>query len=118
MNSYIRRVRPVNVHFLHRIFMYIIITVITIVLFNFINSLHTPVNASVTTRRVKYFTSVLVMPGESLDDIAKRYISIEYKDLDEYKDEVRQMNYLDYDCNIHIGEYIVVPYYADAGHDI
>ena len=71
------------------------------------------VSAEETKKMNKYYTSVMVMQGDTVRDIANKYISSEYKSVDQYVDEVRQMNYLNYDCKIHTGEYIVIPYYSD-----
>ncbi len=113
MNKGIGRVQRNDLHMLN----YCIVTFIVLILVLSIHSFYTMANASVKNQRVKYFTSVLVMPGENLDDIAKRYMSIEYENIKEYKNEVRQMNCLDYDCNVHIGDYIIVPYYVDSEKD-
>lgn len=76
------------------------------------------VSAKETTPKAKYYTSVLVMQGDTVNSIGSRYISSEYSDIEEYVDEVRQMNYLSYDCQIHTGDYIVVPYYDTVEDEI
>ena len=70
------------------------------------------VEAASTDVRYKFYTSIRVGNGDNLYKIADRYISDEYKSTDEYIDEVRRMNYLDEDCKIHEGKYIIIPYYS------
>ena len=69
------------------------------------------VSAGESAPMVKYYTSVLVRQGDTVTDIANKYMSSEYKSLNEYIEEVRHMNCLTEDCKIHSGEYIIVPYY-------
>ena len=59
----------------------------------------------------KYYTSVCVENGQTLWDISGKYCSAEYRDRDEYIDEVMQLNHLT-SANIHSGSYLVIPYYA------
>lgn len=86
---------------------------VLLVLFLLIKFFSLDVSAHEVSDANKYYTSVLVMPGETLTDIAGRYMSSEFNSINDYIDEVRQMNYLSYDCKIHTGEYIVVPYYSN-----
>ncbi len=67
--------------------------------------------STVITTNTKCYKSIIVMPGDDLDLIAEEYISPEYTSRKEYMEEVRQMNNLDYDYEIHSGEYLLVPYY-------
>ena len=59
----------------------------------------------------KYYTSISVKSGDTLGSIAQRYISKEYRDIDEYVNEVRSINHID-DSSIYAGEKIIVPYYS------
>ncbi len=59
----------------------------------------------------KYYTSITIHSSDTLESIAKKYISDEYKDMDEYINEVEQINHL-YDSRIIPGENIIVPYYS------
>lgn len=61
--------------------------------------------------RYKYYTSIQVKPGSSLWEIARKYASSEYKDLNDYIREVREINHLDKDT-IYAGSYLCVPYYS------
>lgn len=59
----------------------------------------------------KYYTDVVVEPGQSLWDIALEYMSEEYDSPKEYIREVKEINsILDAD-QIYSGQRIVVPYY-------
>ncbi len=59
----------------------------------------------------KYYTSILVYPGDTLNSIAGTYADSHYKSLDAYIEEVRMTNHLP-DDDIRAGEYLVVPYYS------
>ena len=61
--------------------------------------------------RYKYYTSIQVEPGSNLWEIAKEYASSEYEDLEEYIQEVRQINHLDQDV-IYAGSYLCIPYFS------
>lgn len=59
----------------------------------------------------KYYTSLKLEQGDTLWNIAKEYISDEYKDTQAYIEEVCAINHIAAD-EIHAGQYIVVPYYS------
>lgn len=61
----------------------------------------------------KYYTSIQIQEGDSLENIAACYISNEYKSLKQYIEEVQQMNHLDSDV-IHAGQYLIIPYYSSV----
>lgn len=63
--------------------------------------------------RQKLVTMVEVKKGDTLWSIATSYITEEYKDLNDYIDEIMDSNGMLTD-EIHTGNYIIVPYYADA----
>ncbi|MGN0435268.1 MAG: LysM peptidoglycan-binding domain-containing protein [Wujia sp.] len=67
--------------------------------------------ADASTYNVKYFTCIDIEYGETLYDIADRYISEEYHSKDEYVSEVMNINGLT-STNITSGATLVVPYYA------
>lgn len=62
----------------------------------------------------KYYTSIQVQRGDTLWDIAERYIADGNMGRKEFIDEVTQLNGLT-DGQIRSGEYIVVSYYAQKG---
>lgn len=59
----------------------------------------------------KYYTSVEIKNGDTLWDIASKYITDEYSSLQEYVAEVKELNNLPGD-HIRSGQSIVIPYYA------
>lgn len=63
--------------------------------------------------RVKLVTSIEIKKGDTLWSIAQSYITDEYDDVNEYVNEIKVSNGL-YSDTIHAGNYIIVPYYADA----
>ncbi|SKB70885.1 hypothetical protein SAMN06296386_104100 [Lachnospiraceae bacterium] len=67
--------------------------------------------ATTITTGTKYYKSIVVMPGDTLAEIAEINLSPEYSSAEEYMEEVRQMNHLDFDYSIHSGEYLLIPYY-------
>lgn len=61
----------------------------------------------------KYYTSVCIEKGDTLSSIAADHISSEYRDIDDYIDEVRFINHIPADDDfLQIGTYIIVPYYS------
>jgi cell division protein YceG involved in septum cleavage len=72
------------------------------------------VTAQRNNERTKLVTSVEIKRGDTLWSIASDYLSDEYSDLNEYIDEIKVSNGMDSDT-IHVGNYIIIPYFADAG---
>lgn len=60
----------------------------------------------------KMYTVVEVKEGDTLWSIAGDHISKEYKNRNEYIDEIRDMNHITGSC-IEAGSYILVPYYCN-----
>lgn len=58
----------------------------------------------------KYYTHLVVEEGDSLWDIAGRYMGHEYKDREAYIEEVCAINHLE-TTRIYTGTTLVVPYY-------
>jgi nucleoid-associated protein YgaU len=71
----------------------------------------TSVTAEKSTDRIKTVTSVKIEKGQSLWDIARKYMTDEYKDMNSYIKEIKESNGLISDT-IHEGQYIIVPYYT------
>ena len=59
----------------------------------------------------KMYKSVMIEQGDSLWDIANRYMSVGYDDINEYIQEIKEMNQM-IDSEIHYGDYLCIPYYA------
>ncbi len=64
----------------------------------------------------KYYSSIAVESGDTLEAIAGRYISDEYSDTAAYIREVSAINHLDENGTIYAGENIIVPYYDSEFH--
>ena len=62
--------------------------------------------------RYKYYTSITVHYGDTLESIAKEYISDEYKNVDSYIHEVCLINHIEDGDDIIAGKNIVVPYFS------
>ena len=56
-----------------------------------------------------------VQQGDTLWSIASKYYSDEYDDMNDYIKEIKYSNRM-YSDDIHTGNYIIVPYYADASN--
>ena len=61
----------------------------------------------------KYYTGVTVEAGESLWEMAERYIDYSiYQDKNSYLAEVKRINHLDEDGAVFAGQLLVFPYYS------
>lgn len=69
------------------------------------------VHAQSESDTAKYFTSILIEPGDTLWEIAKDNMTEEYKSINQYIDEVKFTNNL-YSDDITAGCYLLIPYYA------
>ena len=62
--------------------------------------------------RFKYYTTITVSSSDSLTDIAENFMTGEYTNIDEYINEICQINHI-YDANsIRIGDQLIIPYYS------
>ncbi len=64
-----------------------------------------------STSNQKYFVCIEISEGDTLLSIADTYISEEYSSLDEYVEEIKELNDLHSD-KIFCGATLVVPYFA------
>lgn len=63
--------------------------------------------------KFKYYTQVTVAYGETLWDLSENYIDYEeYKDKNEYIEEVQSINHLAEEGTIRAGQTLIVPYYS------
>lgn len=60
----------------------------------------------------KYYTSIQVNKGDTVESIARCRMSSEYSSVDDYIAEVSQINHLDENCHIEAGSHIIIPYYS------
>jgi hypothetical protein len=71
------------------------------------------VTAQRAADRAKLVTTIEVKKGDTLWDIASLYFTDEYDDLNEYIEEIKDSNGMLSD-EIRAGNYIIIPYYAEA----
>ena len=61
----------------------------------------------------KYYTSHMIMPGESLWSIAQENIDyVHYESVQNYIEEINFINGMT-KSELHIGDYILIPYFSD-----
>ena len=61
----------------------------------------------------KYYTSHMIMPGESLWSIAQENIDyVHYESVQNYIGEINFINGMT-NSELHIGDYILIPYFSD-----
>lgn len=68
------------------------------------------VNAEETCEQNKYYKSIYIESGDTLWSIAKDYCTNYSVDIEDYIDEIKQLNNLASD-EIHHGQYLMVAYY-------
>lgn len=61
----------------------------------------------------KYYTSIEIVSGDTLWDIATKYMSDEYSTIQDYIYEVKNINSLTTD-EIHEGQFLTIPYYSNV----
>ena len=67
--------------------------------------------AAYETSAYKYYTSIQITSGQTLNDIAGIYMTDDYKNTSAYIEEVCMINHI-FPDDIHEGEYLTVPYYS------
>ncbi|MBQ7433717.1 MAG: LysM peptidoglycan-binding domain-containing protein [Lachnospiraceae bacterium] len=60
--------------------------------------------------REKYYTSILIQPGDTLWTIAEQYVSPEYDSVQSYVNELKFMNGMT-GSTIYAGNYLTIAYY-------
>lgn len=58
---------------------------------------------------LKYYKSIEIQPGDTLWGIAEQYMTNEYNSIQEYIDELKEMNHLSSD-QIHDSRYLMIAY--------
>ena len=92
-----------------RLFVYSVLLIVATV---FIAKFTMVTASAKTTDRYKYYTSEYVDRGESLWDIADKYMTMEYASPEAYIREVKKINHL-LDDELAYGITITVPYYSE-----
>ncbi len=62
----------------------------------------------------KYYTSIRIEEGDTLWSIADTYYDPSYEEITSYIEEVRSMNHLLSEDDIHAGQYLTIPYYSGS----
>ena len=91
-----------------RVLILAVIVLMATCLFAAFSGLHTVTATSPDS--YKYYTHLTVEEGDSLWDIAGRYMGHEYKSRAAYIKEVKEINHLNGSC-IYAGTVLVVPYF-------
>lgn len=90
------------------------VLIFTIILFIVISSIliykDIKVEAALEKESYKYYTQVVVSYGETMEDIAKEYMSEEFGSIEKYIEEVCSINSF-YGERLSPGSYLIVPYY-------
>ena len=61
----------------------------------------------------KYYTDIRVSKGETLWEIAQKYMTEEYDSIYSYIDEVCSINSISDNNSIYYGQKLMIPYYSD-----
>ena len=88
----------------------IVAIIIAAVLYVSITHWH-PYQPAASNASPKYYTCISVESGDSLWDIAQKYMTDEYTSTQDYIDEVVSINNLNNDSSIVAGTNLVIPYY-------
>lgn len=88
----------------------LLITVSSILFGSSFSAAHESAKESPVT--YKYYKSIIIQDGDTLWDIACKYKTDDYKDTQEYVDELKGINSLDSD-NIQESKHLMIVYYAE-----
>lgn len=99
-----------------RIWVIGVVILLVLILFS-VGFISKTVTAQRNGDRIKLVTSIEIKKGDTLWSIASDYMSEEYDDMNEYIEEIKESNGMFTD-DIRTGNYIIVPYYADASSNI
>lgn len=102
-----RRVRQLR----RRGFMLVLTIILVLTLAVSYHAILSEATSGTEVENYKYYTSIEVKYGDSLWTIAQEYVSEEYDSIDEYIDEVMEINHLKEE-KISAGQYLIVPYYS------
>lgn len=91
----------------------IIVTAIVVVIVGTLFLCSQNAQAASAESSYKYYTSVQVKEGDTLWKIADLYITEECGSMREYIAEICSVNHIS-ENDIHIGQYITIPYYSGA----
>lgn len=108
-NNRIRRKRELKNHFLITIFTICMISILAITFGSFFSKAK---DFNTDKQSYKYFTSIMVESGDSLYSIASINMSVEFKSIENYINEIKHINSLEEET-IHAGQYLIIPYYSE-----
>lgn len=111
-NNRIRRARQLR----HRLMAGGLALCLSITLSIFACSFFSRAESADHTVYYKYFTSIMITPGDTLYSIASLYADDHYESPEAYAAEVSAINHLQSPDEIRAGEYLVVPYYSTEFH--
>lgn len=103
-----KRVRQLR----RRFFMAILTVVLVVVLAVSYHAFLSEANTGDKEISFKYYTSIEVSYGDTLWSIADEYACAEYNSLNDYVEEVMQINHLKEESII-AGQYLIIPYYSN-----
>ena len=90
-----------------------ILVIFSLTFMKFLQGTESSASTDLRVNERKYFTSYVVKDGDSLWNIATRYMTGEYASVNDYIEEVIASNHLSTDGYIYEGQLLVLPYYAD-----
>lgn len=107
-NNKVRRIRELR----KNIFLFLITLCLVIALSITISGFFSKAKSKTEDTEYKYYKSVMVNTGDTLWSIANEHINENYKNMEEYVIEVKQMNNLR-DDHITAGSYLIIPYFSN-----